>query len=322
MNLDSIKTYLHRFPVYEKLANYIRRRTIRKNPYKEIERCYKIVWGGVKPDLDNPKNLIEKIYWMELYADLSLWSVCEDKYGMRAYIEEKGLGQYLPKLYGHWDNANDFNIDTIPQSFVLKSNNGCGTVMIVKDKTTLNLSETKKILNRWLKIPYGYSNAALHYLAIKPCIICEEILKNDTVYTHISPHSLVDFKVWCINGKPRSILVFYERRSPYCKIGLFNTKWEQMTDKIRFMEHYKYDPNIAISKPECLEEMLNVAGKLSEGFPQMRVDFYVVDGKPVIGELTLATGYGYLHKEYYEELGREIDLSKVKLAKIPNYKTV
>jgi hypothetical protein len=72
-----------------------------------------------------------------------------------------------------------------------------------------------------------------------------------------------------------------------------------------------YDPtDTPILKPECLDEMLTLAAKLSAPFPQLRADFYVVNGKPVIGEMTFSQGYGFLKKEVYDRLGAMIDLNK------------
>lgn len=41
--------------------------------------------------------------------------------------------------------------------------------------------------------------------------------------------------------------------------------------------------------------MLECAKVLSEGFPQVRVDFYDVDGRIVFGEMTFYHGARYLH---------------------------
>lgn len=38
--------------------------------------------------------------------------------------------------------------------------------------------------------------------------------------------------------------------------------------------------------------MIEVAGKLSEGFPHVRVDLYDVDGKIYFGEITFTSGNG------------------------------
>ena len=149
-----------------------------------------------------PKDLIEKIYWMELNTDTSLWTLCADKYKVRDFIKERGCEDILVNMYGKWDDPNDIDFDKLPNSFVLKANNGCGTVMIVKDKNTLDFEKTKKTLKEWIKRPYGYSSAQLHYSNIECCIIAEELLPMDEQYKSISQNSIVDFKICCINGIP------------------------------------------------------------------------------------------------------------------------
>ena len=47
-------------------------------------------------------------------------------------------------------------------------------------------------------------------------------------------------------------------------------------------------------KPTCLNDMLNIASRLSKGHPQMRVDLYEVNGHIYIGELTLTSSGGYM----------------------------
>jgi hypothetical protein len=55
--------------------------------------------------------------------------------------------------------------------------------------------------------------------------------------------------------------------------------------------------------------MLEMASKLSKPFKEVRVDFYVIKDKPVIGELTVTSGYGYFTEEYYNYLGSKFDLN-------------
>ena len=57
-----------------------------------------------------------------------------DKYKARDYVESLGLGDILVKLYGKWDKANMIDWDSLPNQFVLKVNNGCGDVLICKDR--------------------------------------------------------------------------------------------------------------------------------------------------------------------------------------------
>ena len=95
---------------------------------------------------------------------------------MREYVESKGCGHLLPKLYGHWEKAEDIDYGKLPQSFVLKTTNGCGQVLIVPDKSELNIVETNKLLNQWMELKYGFTDAQIHYSRIEPCIIAEEYL--------------------------------------------------------------------------------------------------------------------------------------------------
>lgn len=273
----------------------------------EIDRYYYQAFQK-HSNLKNPNDLIEKIYWMELHTDTSLWTLCADKYRIREYIKKLDLLQYMPKLYGKWDKANDVDFDSLPSSFVIKSNNGCATVKVVKDKSQLNISSFKKVLWQWLHLPFGYQNCQLHYTKIKPCIIAEELLKND--YPDISPASLVDFKVYCINGEPQFIWVAYNRINMHVHVQCFDTNWNPKPEYMKNgMSHYVYDPNDKpIAKPECLDELLDVARKISAPFPQLRADFYIVDGKPIIGEMTFTQGYGFLTYDVYERLGKMINL--------------
>ena len=306
---DKLKAYI--IPYYKVYLYYRNKLFCKINPQIVANYVYKRVFGH-NINWENPQDLIEKISWMELYTDTSLWTKCADKYRVREYIKEKGCEETLVKLYGAWENPEEIDFDSLPNRFVLKANNGCGTVMIVKDKNKLNRKKTIKTLKSWLKRPFGYSSAQLHYLDIKRCIIAEELLSKEAGHDLFSPHSLVDYKVWCINGKPESILVTYDRTKNSLKMDLYTTNWERMQNEIIGGKHYIRNTGDILPKPGCLTKMLEYAIKLSKEFPQVRVDFYIANDKIYFGELTLSSGYGYFTPEYYKYLGSKIDLSKLK----------
>lgn len=296
--------------LYQRFAMVYKKWLVKKDPIKEINRCYKKIFKGKLPNLMNPKNLIEKIYWLELYSDTTLWSKCTDKYLMREYVKECGLEDYLPKLLARWDNVDEMDFSSLPNEFILKTNNGCGTCYVVIDKRKEDLSKIRKRFKKWLNLNIGYSNAQLHYLRIRPCILAEELLHASDKDREISPSSLIDYKVWCFSGKPVCILIVYNRKGHSYYLDLYDTKWNRI-DKYLKKESIMYT-DVAVPKPKTLDEMIKMASVLSKPFLEVRVDFYIIDNTPIIGELTFSTGYGYYTEEYYDYLGSMVDLSKVK----------
>lgn len=260
-------------------------------------------------NLDNPINLVEKITWMSLNTDTSLWTLCADKYRMRSYVESKGLGNHLPQCYGFWENPDDIDFSKLPNQFVLKANNGCATVMIVRDKTKLDEKKVKRQMKKWLKRPFGYIGAEKHYLSIKPGILAEELLTQSKELNKLSSNSMVDFKIWCINGNPESILVTYDRGSGSHKVALYDLDWNPIPQNLNAQKCEAQKNAPLFPRPKLLDEMLDLAKQISKDFKEARVDFYETDKGAILGEITLTAGYGTLSLEYYEYLGKKIDLS-------------
>lgn len=312
----NIKRKLNKNRFYKWVVTTFHKIIVKVNPAWEMKRCYKILYGK-SPDLKTPKELVEKIYWLQLHSDTSLWTKCADKYAVREYIGECGFSDFLPKLYGKWNTVEEVDFEALPTSFVLKTNNSCGTVLIVKDKSRLDMDKAAKDLKRWMKDTYGYRGAQLHYLRIKPCIIAEEFLVADEEQSRISPKSLIDYKVYCFHGKPECIWVAFNRTKDGVWMNLFDTEWNEMGNKVidGFEDYYFYHPEVKFDKPSCLQKILEMASILSKPFAEVRVDFYIIGDKPVVGELTFTSGTGFFTEDYYKYLGSRIDLTKVKKIK-------
>lgn len=86
---NNIKTKLNKFYLYRYLAYKKHKLDILKNPKKEANRAY-YPFFNKKINWDNPKNLIEKIFWLQFNTDTSLWTKYADKYQVRDYIKECG----------------------------------------------------------------------------------------------------------------------------------------------------------------------------------------------------------------------------------------
>lgn len=273
---------------------------------------YKLKFGKF-PNMRNPQTINEKLLWLEFNTDTSKWTELSDKYLVRNYIKEKGLEHILVKSYGAFYNPMDIDFSTLPESFVIKTNNGYGTVLLIKDKKEISEQALKVKLTKWLKEPFGYLTGEPHYTRIKPCIVIEELLNIDKSISS----SLVDYKMWCLNGKVYTCFACANRsiehhKADFCAYDIKD--WKRRGD----IMSEKFQNKTVLPKPKCLDEMVRYAEILSADFPLVRVDFYEVNGKVYFGEMTFTSNGGrmaYFTPEYLLEMGKALDISKIKKTK-------
>lgn len=256
------------------------------------------------PDFEHPKDVNEKINWIKFYGDTSQWPILADKYAVRQYVASKVGEDVLIPLIGKWDSIDKIDWKSLPQQFVMKCNNGSGDVVVCQDKSKLDIDATINYFRDLFSKPYGILSGETHYEKIKPCIIAEELLSCSKQPNDSS--TLVDYKIWCFDGKPAYVVCYSNRHDKYySEIGVYDLKWENHFEYLKYSSHYKKESKL-IPKPVCLDRMLEVASKLSKGQPQVRVDLYEVDGHVYFGELTLTSSGGYMAhftQEFLDKMG-------------------
>jgi hypothetical protein len=274
---------------------------IKRFPKVVLSLRYKHALGR-KINLTNPVLFWDKIMWMSLYTDTSLWSKLADKYEVREFVKQKYNDTILNEIFNVYDSVKEINYDELPDRFVLKTTNSCTTNIIVKDKKKLDIESANKQLNTWLKYPYGELTGQLHYSKIKPRIIAENYLEqNDDPDKPLS-----DYKFYCFNGMPLFCNVLTDRifNTHICKRNMYDLSWKSHP------ELFKKGLAISdIAAPKSLETMVDIAAKLSKGFPFVRVDLYEINNKPIFGEMTFMPGtdMGFTD-EFQLELGNLIKL--------------
>lgn len=265
--------------------------------------------------LKNPQTLNEKILFLSLKTDTTLWTRCADKYEVRDYVKECGLEDILIPLVGVWDHATDIDFDKLPDEFVLKATHGSGDIKVVTDKSKLKIPKIVAEFEEDLKHQYGALESGHHYMRINPRMIVEELIHNDPETAKISS-SIIDYKIWCFNGKCYWLWACANRDEHTTEVMTYDPDWTAHPEYSIFENDYRHGE--LLPKPKNLERMIEVAEKLAQPFPCVRVDLYNIDGKIYFGELTF-TSYGGLQDFYTDEFqklaGSKIDLTGVKVVK-------
>jgi hypothetical protein len=122
---------------------------------------------------------------------------------------------------------------------------------------------------------------------------------------------LKDYKLICFNGKVKCSFTCSNRNKPG---GLYGNFYDMDWNPMPFVRHYPRNP-VEIAKPTCFDEMIRIAEVLSRDIPLVRIDFYQVQGRPYVGEITFYPGSGmeeFTPEEWDFTLGSWIELPEKK----------
>ena len=120
---------------------------------------------------------------------------------------------------------------------------------------------------------------------------------------------LIDYKIWCFDGKPYCIFVVANRDNIHhqADFAYYDLNWNRISENIA----PTFQSNFECPRPVNLEEMFEIASKLSEGLPQTRIDLYNIGGKIYFGEITMSSNFGmmpYFSSEALMDMGKLVIL--------------
>ncbi len=238
---------------------------------------------GVLPDLKNPKNFNEKNNWRKLHDRKNLYTLMVDKYRIKGVITKRVGSEHMFQLLGVWDYPRQIEWERLPDKFVLKCNHA-GGVVICRDKSQFDKKSAIKKLVREQKTNYFVRSREWPYKNVEKKIIAEQYMGEN----------LIDYKNYCFDGKLAYTLVWQNHsRSDGMKpeahfCGAYDREW----DKTDMMLDYPSD-EVLIEKPNCYDVMVEVAERMSQNIPFVRVDCYIVDHRVYVGEMTFFPWGGF-----------------------------
>ncbi len=267
-----------------------------------IKLQYRIKMGR-KLDLNNPKTYTEKLQWYKLYYRNPLLTQCADKHAVRDYLKSIGYEDLACREYGVYDRAEDIPFDSLPEKFVIKTTNGSGTNILCKNKSELHKEDVISEVNSWLKRDCFGLGREWAYKDIKPRVIVEEYLEDNTNEFE----GINDYKFICFDGKVHYVVFDVDRYTDH-KRSIYDADWNYLDIAT---DCKKLDNTIP--RPDGFEEMKKVAEALSAEFPEVRVDLYWLNNRVYFGELTFYPWAGYVvfePEQFDFELGEKFNLSE------------
>ena len=258
---------------------------------KFLKRLYRIRMGR-EPDLETPETYTEKLQWLKLYDHRPEYTVMVDKFEVKQYVAEKIGPEYVIPLLGVWERAEDIDFDALPQRFVLKTTHDSGSYVVCKDKSKLDIPAARARMAKFLKRKYYDCNREWPYKNVKPRIIAEQYMEDSR------SGELRDYKFFTFGGVPKVLYIAQGRgRGEPTVADFFDMEFNHLPFTI---DHDM--AQVPPEKPENFALMQELAAKLSEGTPQLRVDFYEVDGKVYFGEMTFfhCSGTDAFHPESWD----------------------
>lgn len=260
---------------------------------------------GRRLDLKHPRLYNEKLQWIKLYDRDPQYKLFVDKLAVRDYVRERVGEQYLIPEIAHYDRAEDIQWDRLPQRYVLKCTHGSSCNIVqdgTRDETTIARQRAR--LRDWMAADWFWLSREWPYLGVKPRVLIEQFLHG--------PGGGVpyDYKILCFGGEPQYIIVDvdrYKSGGDGHRRNFYDVNWVKQEV---FNRHPGYEG--LIPRPECLDEMLEVARKLAQGLRHIRIDLYEAEGRVYFGEMTFFHGFGmevFRPRAFEEHLGSLIALS-------------
>lgn len=268
------------------------------------ETCLKILYHmyfGKKLDLNKPQSFNEKLQWLKLYDRKPEYTKMVDKFEVKEYVSDIIGREHVIPTIGVWDNFDDIDFNYLPEQFVLKCTHDSGGLVIVSDKSKFDKASAKKKIDKCMKRQFFYTGREWPYKQVKPRIIAEQ-------YMNDGSGELKDYKIFVFGGEPKITLVCSERFSQQgLREDFFDENW--CLYPFKRPEH----PNSGkhIDKPNCYDQMMCFAKKLSKDIPFVRTDFYEINGKVYFGEITFypASGFSpFVPEEWDYKLGEWLEL--------------
>ena len=254
----------------------IRKGLLKWVPDKPYLHILYYAYMGKRLHLTNPVTYNEKLQWLKLYDRNPIYTKMVDKYEAKLIVAEKIGEEYIIPTLGVWNRPEEIDFDGLPDKFVLKTTHDSGGIIIVDKRQGYDGKRINDFFNKRLSQSTYELQREWPYKNVPKRIIAEQFMEDEKT------HELRDYKFFCFDGEVKCMFIATDRQSEK------PTAFDFFDPDFNWMDIRHGHPNAEVKpeKPINFELMKQLAGKLSDGLPQVRVDLYEINGKVYFGELT------------------------------------
>jgi hypothetical protein len=231
---------------------------------------------GYLPHLRNPRSFEEKVRNRMLFDRNPRWTMLSDKLRAREYVSSLAGSDILVPLLWQGDDPEKIPFDDLPMKFALKTNHGCGYILIVTDKTRLDRSAARRQLRQWLGENHCRDyllGAEWAYRNIRPTILVEAFIED-------RGNAPVDYKFLCFSGRVELLQMNFDRFG-HASEKFFDRDFNPVDLWNGTRQHEG-----EVRRPENFDAIIRLAERLAGDLDFIRVDLYNVGGRVYFGEFT------------------------------------
>lgn len=198
---------------------------------------------------------------------------------LRQFVSDKEFGKlYVKGIAGDEYNIptccvirseREIDVNAIPERCAIKPTHSTGHVIVRLTDDPLDPAALRALFHS--KNPYNKGRQQ-NYRFLRPKLIVEELA--------LGMERPMDYKIFCYGGEPK-IFAVYDSDEGGRRQTFLDPGWRPYEFRSALRRHER-----PIERPECLEEMLDVARRLARPFGLIRVDLYTDNRRFVVGELT------------------------------------
>jgi hypothetical protein len=206
---------------------------------------------------------------------------------LRVFVSDKELVKlYVAGVIGDAYNvpilsvlrtAEEIERYDFPTRCCIKPTHASGTVLIRRAGEPIDIEWVKS----WLLMSYYRSSREGNYQSLEPKVMVEPLV--------FDSDSNADYRLYCFSGSVRMIGVDTDRSEKgKLRRSILDTSWKKLPFTMKYPP-----PDIPVSKPDNLSEMIRVAEKLASNFGLIRIDLYSNGSRCLVGEITNIPGGGH-----------------------------